>query len=131
MNQDILISLIDDNILIERIVTDFPILYSPILTLKTCNETGYNQTAINKIINFYNTNEKFKLFIDDIIKNKKTKIESNIINDDENDVSGMVLIIDKKEESYKKLMLTAKKEKWKYKGLSIIEEFNNLRIYFY
>ena len=128
MNQDILISLINDNIIVEKIVQHFPMLYSPIIILKT--NTEYNKTAIDKILNFYNTNEKFKLFINDIIKNKETQVEFNI-NSTENDVSGMILTIDKKEESYKNLMSIAKKEKWKYKGLSILEEFNNLRIYFY
>ena len=48
-----------------------------------------------------------------------------------NDVTGMIMILDKKEETFKKLMQTAKKEKWQYKGIAIVDQFDNIRLYFY
>lgn len=125
MNQDILIQLLQDKVIFNQIIKDFPGLYSACLTIKQNTSSEGVKKSVEKIINFYNTNEKFKLLIDSF---KSTSSNESISG---NDVSGMIIILDKKEESFKKLMQTAKKEKWQYKGIAIVDQFDNIRLYFY
>jgi hypothetical protein len=127
MNQDILIQLLTDKIFYNQIIKEFPGLYSPCLIIKQNSSTEGVAKSIEKLLTFYKTNEKFKLLIDSLNNNKVD--ESSIING--SDVVGMVIILDKKEESFKKLMQTAKKEKWQYKGIAIVDQFDSIRLYFY
>lgn len=125
MNQDILIHLLENKTIFAQIIKDFPGLYSACLTIKQNTSIEGSQKAKEKLINFYNTNEKFKLMMDSFntpIANESTTT---------NDVTGMVVILDKKEETFKKLMQTAKKERWQYKGIAIVDQFDNIRLYFY
>ena len=129
MNQDILIQLLADKIIYNQLIKEFPGLYSACLTIKqNVSIEGVNK-SIEKVLNFYKNNDKFKLFIDSLKQNNTKNIESKEI--DGNDVTGMVIILDKKEESFKKLMTTAKKEKWQYKGIAIVDQFDSIRLYFY
>lgn len=129
MNQDILIQLLADKIIYNQLIKEFPGLYSACLTIKqNVSIEGVNK-SIEKVLNFYKNNDKFKLFIDSLKQNNTKNIESKEI--DGNDVTGMIIILDKKEESFKKLMTTAKKEKWQYKGIAIVDQFDNIRLYFY
>lgn len=125
MNQDILIQLLQDKLIFNQIIKDFPGLYSACLTVKQNTSSEGVKKSLEKLLSFYNTNEKFKLFIDSL----KTLPANETING--NDVSGMIIILDKKEETFKKLMQTAKKEKWQYKGIAIVDQFDNIRLYFY
>ena len=128
MNQDILIQLLQDKPTFNQIIKEFPGLYSSCLTIKQNLSSEVVKVASDKVLNFYNTNEKFKLFIDSF--KSVTKLNENeSING--NDVTGMIMILDKKEETFKKLMQTAKKEKWQYKGIAIVDQFDNIRLYFY
>ena len=131
MNQDILIQLLNDKVIYNQIIKDFPGLYSACLTIKQNISSEGVDKSIEKILNFYKNNENFKLLIDSLKQQNNNKLEEqyNII--DGNDVIGMVIILDKKEESFKKLMQTAKKEKWQYKGIAILDQFNSIRLYFY
>lgn len=131
MNQDILISLLENKEVYNNIIKEFPGLYSACINVKQKVSDESVQNGVQKITNFYSTSEKFKELID---KYKKENIKINNISYDinnENNVSGMVLVLDKKEESFKKLMTTAKKEKWIYKGIAIVDEFDSIRLYFY
>lgn len=125
MNQDILIQLLQDKLIFNQIIKDFPGLYSACLTVKQNTSSEGVKKSLEKLLSFYNTNEKFKLFIDSL----KTLPANETTNG--NDVSGMIIILDKKEETFKKLMQTAKKEKWQYKGIAIVDQFDNIRLYFY
>lgn len=125
MNQDILIQLLQNKLIFNQIIKDFPGLYSACLTIKQNTSNEGVEKSVEKLLNFYNTNEKFKLFINSL---KASPVNEQI---NCNDVSGMVIILDKKEESFKKLMQTAKKEKWQYKGIAIVDQFDNIRLYFY
>lgn len=128
MNQDILIQLLQDKPTFNQIIKEFPGLYSSCLTIKQNLSPEVVKVASDKVLNFYNTNEKFKLFIDSF--KSVTKLNENeSING--NDVTGMIMILDKKEETFKKMMQTAKKEKWQYKGIAIVDQFDNIRLYFY
>ena len=131
MNQDILIQLLNDKVIYNQIIKDFPGLYSACLTIKQNISSEGVDKSIEKILNFYKNNENFKLLIDSLKQQNNNKLEEqyNII--DGNDVIGMVIILDKKEESFKKLMQTAKKEKWQYKGIAILDQFDSIRLYFY
>lgn len=127
MNQDILIALLQDKNVYNQMIKEFPGLYSACLIIKQNVSKDAVEKSIEKIIKFYSNNEKFKLFIDHHIQ-----IISLDLNDEvKNDVVGLVMVLDKKEDSYKKLMETAKKEKWQYKGIAIVESFDNIRLYFY
>jgi hypothetical protein len=133
MNQDILIQLLNDKVIYNQIIKDFPGLYSACLTIKQNVSSEGVDKSIEKILNFYKNNENFKLLIDTLKQqnnnNNKLEEQYNII--DGNDVIGMVIILDKKEESFKKLMQTAKKEKWQYRGIAILDQFDSIRLYFY
>lgn len=126
MNQDILNQLIEIEEIYDELIIKFPKIYSSIVSLKQKTSQQIIDNSYLKLIEFYNKNKKFKSYIDNRIK--KYKITKKRI---KNDVCGLILIIDKKEETYRSLMDKAKKEKWTFKGISIIEEFNNLRLYFY
>jgi hypothetical protein len=129
MNQDILIQLLADKNFYSQVIKEFPGLYSACLIIKQNNSTEGVTKSIEKILNFYKTNEKFKLLIDSLNTNTTKAGDSSIING--NDVVGMVIILDKKEESFKKLIQTAKKERWQYKGIAIVDQFDSIRLYFY
>jgi hypothetical protein len=129
MNQDILIRLLEDKLIYNQIIKEFPGLYSACLTImQNVSVEGVNK-SIEKVLNFYKNNEKFKLFIDSLKQNNTKNIESK--ETDDTDVTGMIIILDKKEESFKNLMNIAKKEKWQYKGIAIVDQFDNIRLYFY
>lgn len=129
MNQDILIQLLADKNFYSQVIKEFPGLYSPCLIIKQNSSTEGVAKSIEKLLNFYKNNEKFKLLIDSLNTNTTKADDSSIIN--ANDVVGMIIILDKKEESFKKLMQTAKKEKWQYKGIAIVDQFDSIRLYFY
>ena len=127
MNQDILIQNLENKDYFNSIVQNFPGLYSDCLMVKQKKSTKLVKLSAEKIINFYKTNKKFKKFTDSLkVTNDKHDTAEEI-----NDVAGLVMVIDKQEESYKKILDTAKKEKWVYKGIQIIPEFDKLRLYFY
>lgn len=128
MNQDILIQMLSNKIFYNLIIKDFPGLYSACLTIKQNVSSEGVAKAIAKILNFYETNNKFKILIDSLKQKNKSENSDNI---NSNDVAGMVIILDKKEESFKRLMETAKKEKWQYKGIAILDQFDGIRLYFY
>jgi hypothetical protein len=50
---------------------------------------------------------------------------------EKNNVAGLVLEIDKNDESYSNLIEKTKKEKWTYKGLTIVDGYDKLKVYFY
>jgi hypothetical protein len=129
MNQDILIRLLSNKNFYNLIIKDFPGMYSACLTIKqNVSPEGISKSTA-KILNFYENNNKFKILIDSLIqKNKSENLDNDIISDD---VAGMVIILDKKEESFENLMQTAKKEKWQYKGIAIVDQFDSIRLYFY
>ena len=131
MNQDILIALLKEKNIYSQLVKDFPGLYSACLCIKQNINRDTVDKSITKIIKFYNANDKFKTFIDDLIARTQDDSTDTITNNTGNNVSGMVIVLDKKEETYKKLMQTAAKEKWQYKGIAIVDQFDNIRLYFY
>ena len=79
--------------------------------------------VLKKILSLYSEDENIKLYFDDL--------NNNLNRSETTDVTGMVMILDKKEDSFKKLMATAKKEKWQYKGIAIVDQFDSIRLYFY
>ena len=125
MKQDILIQLLSHKETFVDIIKKFPGMYSSCVSIKQNTSPDIVKKACDVVINFYNTNEKFKSFVDSYCIDKKSETSSV------DSVAGLVIVIDKNEESYKKIMDTAKKERWIYKGVSIVEDFNNIRIYFY
>lgn len=131
MNQDILIGLIKNKSVYNKLIREFPGLYTASLTIQQNISKENVDKAVTKLINFYNTNEQFKTFIHSFQKDINSTINNNISNSMGENVAGLVVILDKKEESYKKLMETAKKEQWQYKGIAIVDQFENIRLYFY
>lgn len=134
MTQDILIKILDDKIVYNKIIKEFPGLYSACLTIKQKISVEAVDKSIEKILNFYKKNQKFQELISDLtieLKENNQLEKTPNISDDDNDVAGMVMILDKQEESFKKLIQTAKKEKWQYKGIAIVDQFDSIRLYFY
>ena len=130
MNQDILIQLLNDKIIYNQIIKKFPGLYSACVMIKQNISSDGVTNSIEKILNFYKNNENFKLLIDSFSQ-QNDELKENFNTVKINDVGGMIIILDKKEESYQKLMQTAKKEKWQYKGIAIVDQFDSIRLYFY
>lgn len=121
VTKEIILDILKDKDNFVTIVKEFPGLYSSCVTIKQNVSSGNVELAMNKILSFLENNESFKKLIESLkVKPKQ-----------ENDVTGTVLEIDKNDESYSKLIEQSKKEKWNYKGLSVVDGYDKLKIYFY
>jgi len=123
VTKEIILDILNDKDNFVNIVKDFPGLYSPCVTIKQNVSKENVDMAMNKILAFINKSEKFKNLIQNLISTTK-EIQSN-------DVSGTVLEINKDDTSYSVLIEKSKKEKWHYKGLTIVDGYDKLKVYFY
>lgn len=123
VTKEIILDILNDKDSFVNIVKDFPGLYSPCVTIKQNVSKENVDMAMNKILAFINKSEKFKNLIQNLILTTK-EIQSN-------DVSGTVLEINKDDTSYSVLIEKSKKEKWHYKGLTIVDGYDKLKVYFY
>jgi ribosomal protein L16 Arg81 hydroxylase len=123
VTKEIILDILNDKDSFVNIVKDFPGLYSPCVTIKQNVSKENVDMAMNKILAFINKSEKFKNLIQNLISTTK-EIQSN-------DVSGTVLEINKDDTSYSVLIEKSKKEKWHYKGLTIVDGYDKLKVYFY
>jgi ribosomal protein L16 Arg81 hydroxylase len=123
VTKEIILDILNDKDSFVNIVKDFPGLYSPCVTIKQNVSKENVDMAMNKILAFINKSEKFKNLIQNLISTTK-EIQSN-------DVSGTVLEINKDDTSYSELIEKSKKEKWHYKGLTIVDGYDKLKVYFY
>ena len=123
VTKEIILNILNDKDNFVNIVKDFPGLYSPCVTIKQNVSKENVDMAMNKILAFINKSEKFKNLIQNLISTTK-EIQSN-------DVSGTVLEINKDDTSYSELIEKSKKEKWHYKGLTIVDGYDKLKVYFY
>ena len=125
VTKEIILDILNDKDNFVNIVKEFPGLYSPCVTIKQNVSKENVDVAMNKILAFIDKSEKFKNLIQSLIPTTKEKeIQKN-------NVSGIVLEIEKNDESYSKLIEKAKKEKWNYKGLTIVDGYDKLKVYFY
>ena len=125
VTKEIILDILNDKENFVNIVKDFPGLYSPCVTIKQNVSKENVDIAMNKILAFINKSEKFKNLIQSLIPTLKEKeIQKN-------DVSGTVLEINKDDTSYSELIEKSKKEKWHYKGLTIVDGYDKLKVYFY
>ena len=123
VTKEIILDILNDKDNFVNIVKEFPGLYSSCVTIKQNVSKENVDIAMNKILAFIDKNEKFKNLIQSLIpKIKETE---------KNSVSGLVLEINKDDESYSKLIEKSKKEKWNYKGLTIVDGYDKLKVYFY
>ena len=125
--KEIILDILNDKENFVNIVKDFPGLYSTCVTIKQNVSEENVDMAMNKILAFINKSEKFKNLIQSLIPTLKEK-EKEI---QKNDVSGTVLEINKDDTSYSELIEKSKKEKWHYKGLTIVDGYDKLKVYFY
>lgn len=123
VTKEIIIDILKDKENFVNIVKDFPGLYSSCVTIKQNVSVENVDNAMNKILSFLEKSEPFKKLIQSLVNTPKV-IEKN-------DISGTVLEIDKNDESYSKLIEQSKKEKWIYKGLTIVDGYDKLKVYFY
>ena len=125
VTKEIILDILNDKDNFVNIVKEFPGLYSSCVTIKQNVSAENVDLAMNKILAFIDKSEKFKNLIQSLIPTTKEKeIQKN-------NVSGVVLEIEKNDESYSKLIEKAKKEKWNYKGLTIVDGYDKLKVYFY
>ena len=129
VTKEIILDILNDKENFVNIVKDFPGLYSPCVTIKQNVSKENVDMAINKILAFINKSEKFKNLIQSLIPTLKEKEKEKEIQ--KNDVSGTVLEINKDDTSYSELIEKSKKEKWHYKGLTIVDGYDKLKVYFY
>jgi inosine/xanthosine triphosphate pyrophosphatase family protein len=125
VTKEIILDILNDKDNFVNIVKDFPGLYSACVTIKQNVSNENVNVAMNKILTFIDKNEKFKNLIQSLILKLKEKEIQN------NDVSGTVLEINKDDNSYSELIEKSKKEKWHYKGLTIVDGYDKLKVYFY
>ena len=129
VTKEIILDILNDKENFVNIVKDFPGLYSTCVTIKQNVSKENVDMAINKILAFINKSEKFKNLIQSLIPTLKEKEKEKEIQ--KNDVSGTVLEINKDDNSYSELIEKSKKEKWHYKGLTIVDGYDKLKVYFY
>lgn len=125
VTKEIILDILSNKDNFVNIVKQFPGLYSSCVTIKQNVSKENVDVSMNKILSFIDKNEKFKNLIQSLIPIIKEK-ETNI-----NCVAGIVLEIDKNDESYSELIKKSKKEKWNYKGLTIVDGYDKLKVYFY
>jgi hypothetical protein len=125
VTKEIILDILNDKDNFVNIVKEFPGLYSQCVTIKQNVSKENVDMAMNKILSFIDKSEKFKNLIQSLIPTIK---EKEVL---KNDVSGTVLEINKDDESYSNLIEKTKKEKWSYKGLTIVDGYDKLKIYFY
>lgn len=125
MNQDILISLLQDKTFYTDFIKTFPDLYTSCVIIKQNVNKEIVDKALDKIQQYYTNHVKCQEFINNHITTP------TVTGTEHKHVAGMIFIIDTHESSYKKIIDTAYKEKWIFKGISIVPEFNQLRLYFY
>ena len=125
MNQDILIALLNDKSFYTTFTQKFSDLYTACVIIKQNINPDIVEKAIEKIQQYYTTHIECQDFINNYSANQSTP------GTEYKRVAGMVFVIDTQESSYKTLIDTAYKEKWIFRGISIVPEFNHLRLYFY
>jgi hypothetical protein len=125
VTKEIILDIISNKDNFINIVKEFPGLYSSCVTIKQNVSQENVDISMNKILTFIDKSEKFKNLIQSLIPTIKEK------ETEKNNVSGLVLEIDKNDESYSKLIEKSKKEKWNYKGLTIVDGYDKLKVYFY
>ena len=125
VTKEIILDILNDKDNFVNIVKEFPGLYSSCVTIKQNVSQENVDISMNKILTFIDKSEKFKNLIQSLIPTIKEK------ETEKNNVSGLVLEIDKNDESYSKLIEKSKKEKWNYKGLTIVDGYDKLKVYFY
>ena len=118
-----ILDILNDKDNFVNIVKEFPGLYSPCVTIKQNVSKENVDVAMNKILAFIDKSESFKKLIHSLIPKIKEQ--------EKNNVAGLVLEIDKNDESYSDLIEKTKKEKWTYKGLTIVDGYDKLKVYFY
>ena len=123
VTKEIILDILKDKDNFVNIVKEFPGLYSSCVTIKQNVSAENVDVAMNKILSFLEKSEPFKNLIQKLTTTSKS-IEKN-------DVSGIVLEIEKNDESYSNLIKKSKKEKWEYKGLTIVDGYDKLKVYFY
>ena len=123
VTKEIILDILKDKDNFVNIVKEFPGLYSPCVTIKQNVSEKNVDVAMNKILSFLEKSEPFKNLIQRLTSTPKVT--------EKNDVSGTVLEIEKNDESYSNLIKKCKKEKWEYKGLTIVDGYDKLKVYFY
>jgi hypothetical protein len=129
VTKEIILDILNDKDSFVNIVKDFPGLYSSCTTIKQNVSRENVDVAMNRILAFIDKSEKFKNLIQNLISTTKEKEKEKEIQN--NDVSGTVLEINKDDVSYSELIEKSKKEKWHYKGLTIVDGYDKLKVYFY
>lgn len=125
ITKEIILDILKSKDNFNNLVKEFPGIYSNCVTVKQNISNETVNTALEKILNFSEKNEKFKTAILYLIPKTK-KVERK-----KNNVTGLVLEIEKTDESYSKLIEKSKKEKWFYNGLAIVNGYDKLKVFFY
>jgi uncharacterized membrane protein YheB (UPF0754 family) len=120
MKEDLFYLILSDNKFSSAIIKQFPGLYSYITSFKQNASEDHNQVCKDQIFNFYESNEYFKSFVSNYLKENKSDLR----------VDGRVIEVKNKEE-YLRLIRKAKTENWIYEGLSVVESNDKIKVYFY
>lgn len=114
-----------------EIIKEFPDAYVPIVRIRQNISKEIVEESIGQILDKIKTEDKFKeLILSKLHIKNKNELET-VQQQSENNVAGIVITIDKNDESYTKLIKQSIEEKWSYKGIAIVDDFNKLRLYFY
>lgn len=119
MKEELFYLLVTDEKFSMELIRQFPGLYSYITSIKQNPSKEHVNTCKQKIFEFYDTNDMFRSVIINYISNLE-----------ERRVDGRVFEVNNSEE-YFRLINRSKTEKWKYKGLSVVESIDKIKVYFY
>lgn len=120
MTQDILKKLLSVDSTFQSVIEKFPNLYAPCVIIRQKVSPEVVDGAASTIMKTYNSNKSLRKLLE-------------VVNSDDGGISvaGKVIVISKKESDYDDIISMSIKEKWKYKGISIVSDYDQLRLYFY
>lgn len=120
MKEELFYLIISDNNFSNELIKRFPGLYSYITSYRQNASPEHNQKCKDVISKFYDENDDFRKSLVNYCNQKKEMLR----------VDGKVFELNNQDE-YLRLVRKAKAENWKYEGLSVVENNDKIKVYFY
>lgn len=120
MKEELFYLIITDNNFSNEVIKRYPGLYSYVTSFKQNASPEHNEKCKNVIATFYDENDNFRKTLINYCSQNKQNIR----------VDGKVFELNNQEE-YLRLIRKAKSENWQYEGLSVVENNDKIKVYFY
>lgn len=119
MEEELFYLLLTNDSFYTDVIKTFPGLYSFVTSLKQNASREHVKKCKDRIWNFYESSESFKnLFSTHYSSNKSHRVDGRVFE-----------VKDGYE--YTRLIIRSKNENWIYKGLSVVETGETIKVYFY